>query len=100
MNVFGCCFWFSSVGCEAEQQYFYSSCGLYPAPLPKNPKPTLLRRIKSKFSFLGKFMARALIDCRIVSGCCASFLHRLEHFQIVLLFICETVVYCHDSFIV
>lgn len=52
--------------CSEEQRYIYSPSGLFPAPIPQNLKSQSLRRIKSKFSFLGKFMARALTDSRIL----------------------------------
>lgn len=42
--------------------------GLFPAPLSKHAKPALVQRVISKFRFLGKFLAKALMDSRTVSA--------------------------------
>jgi len=47
--------------------YVYSATGLFPAPLARNAKMSHVNKIKSKFRFLGKFMAKALMDSRMVS---------------------------------
>lgn len=41
--------------------------GLFPSPLSKNIKMSQIVRVKSKFKLLGKFMAKAAMDSRIVS---------------------------------
>lgn len=46
--------------------YLYSACGLFPLPIPRTAKATYVNKIKSKFRFLGKFMAKALMDSRMV----------------------------------
>lgn len=49
--------------------YINSNQGLFPAPLSRSSKytHTYLTKIKSKFRFLGKFMAKAVMDSRLVS---------------------------------
>lgn len=47
--------------------YVFSSTGLFPAPLARNAKMSNVNKIKSKFRFLGKFMAKALMDSRMVN---------------------------------
>ncbi|XP_041350022.1 E3 ubiquitin-protein ligase TRIP12-like isoform X2 [Gigantopelta aegis] len=51
---------------EVKIKYMNSTCGLFPAPLARNTKAAMLSRIKSKFKFLGKFLAKALMDSRMV----------------------------------
>uniref|UniRef100_A0A0V0J2B3 E3 ubiquitin-protein ligase n=1 Tax=Schistocephalus solidus TaxID=70667 RepID=A0A0V0J2B3_SCHSO len=38
--------------------------GLYPRPLAKNARSSLVREVRSKFFFLGQLMARSLLDWR------------------------------------
>uniref|UniRef100_A0A8D8MAI1 E3 ubiquitin-protein ligase n=1 Tax=Cacopsylla melanoneura TaxID=428564 RepID=A0A8D8MAI1_9HEMI len=40
--------------------------GLYPGPIAKSTKLSHLVRLKSKFRFLGKFMAKAVMDSRML----------------------------------
>lgn len=40
--------------------------GLYPIPLARNAKSGLVTKIKSKFKFMGKLLAKALMDSRIL----------------------------------
>lgn len=42
--------------------------GLFPTPLGKAAKLSQISRVKSKFKFLGKFMAKAVMDSRMVSN--------------------------------
>ena len=51
---------------DDETLYVHSPCGLFPVPIAKHVKPSALFRIKSKFQFVGKFLAKALVDCRMV----------------------------------
>ena len=62
---------FISAG-EDDTLYIRSACGLFPLPIAKHVKPSALFRIKSKFQFVGKFLAKALVDSRMV--CSFSFL--------------------------
>ncbi|XP_013418116.1 E3 ubiquitin-protein ligase TRIP12 isoform X2 [Lingula anatina] len=55
-----------SSGCDEETLYMHSPCGLFVAPLPRSAKASLVTKVKNKFKFLGKFMAKALMDSRMV----------------------------------
>ena len=62
---------FSGAGSSAVE-YMHSPLGLFPSPLARSAKISSVNRTKSKFRFLGKFMAKALLDNRLVSvlpGC-------------------------------
>lgn len=50
----------------AENGYINSVHGLFPAPIPWNTKVSHLAKLKTKFKFLGKFMAKAIYDSRMV----------------------------------
>lgn len=58
---------FVGLGEDEEILYCYSPCGLFPAPLPRNAKAAVINKVKAKFKFLGKFMAKALMDSRMVN---------------------------------
>ena len=47
-------------------EYVDTRSGLYPAPLGRNAKANLVTKVRQKFKFLGKFMAKALMDSRMV----------------------------------
>ncbi len=47
-------------------EYVDSRNGLYPAPLGRSAKASIITKIRQKFKFLGKFMAKALMDSRMV----------------------------------
>ncbi len=47
-------------------EYVDSRNGLYPAPLGRNAKTSIVTKVRQKFKFLGKFMAKALMDSRMV----------------------------------
>lgn len=47
-------------------QYVNSPNGLFPLPLSKTAKTSQISRLKFKFKFLGKFMAKAVMDSRMV----------------------------------
>ncbi|XP_071085244.1 E3 ubiquitin-protein ligase TRIP12-like isoform X2 [Haliotis cracherodii] len=51
---------------ENKIAYMHSSCGLFPAPLARNTKAAAVNKVKSKYKFLGKFLAKALMDSRMV----------------------------------
>ena len=55
------------VGEEGGVLYMFSPCGLFPAPLGRHVKSATLTKIKSKFKLLGKLMAKAVMDSRMVS---------------------------------
>jgi E3 ubiquitin-protein ligase TRIP12 len=47
-------------------EYVDSRNGLYPAPLGRNAKASIVTKVRQKFKFLGKFMGKALMDSRMV----------------------------------
>ncbi|XP_013778614.1 E3 ubiquitin-protein ligase TRIP12-like isoform X4 [Limulus polyphemus] len=46
--------------------YIHSPCGLFPSPLSRSAKVSCVTKIRSKFKLLGKFMAKALMDSRML----------------------------------
>lgn len=46
--------------------YVHTAHGLFPLPLGKSSKLPQMTKAKSKFRFLGKFMAKAVMDSRMV----------------------------------
>lgn len=59
--------WHASEAAATAPAYVSAPHGLYPAPLAKATKLSQLVRLKAKFRFLGKFMAKAVMDSRMVS---------------------------------
>ncbi|XP_045199519.2 E3 ubiquitin-protein ligase TRIP12-like isoform X2 [Mercenaria mercenaria] len=55
-----------SSGIETGNQYIYSPCGLFPVPLARNTKATVVNRMKAKTKFMGKLMAKSLMDSRML----------------------------------
>ncbi|XP_040569275.1 E3 ubiquitin-protein ligase TRIP12 [Lepeophtheirus salmonis] len=47
-------------------EYIHSSVGLYPNPMARNVKSSQRSKIKNKFTFLGKFIAKAVLDNRMI----------------------------------
>lgn len=47
-------------------QYVYNASGLFPIPFGKSMKSSQINKQKSRFKLLGKFMAKALYDSRMV----------------------------------
>lgn len=76
------CFLVFFSGEDEETLYCYSPCGLFPAPLPRNAKAAVINKVKAKFKFLGKFMAKALMDSRMVT---TSFI--IVHVFVLFIFI-------------
>lgn len=54
-------------GRTPDNIYMFSSCGLFPSPLGRSTKVSQLVKVKSKFRFIGKLMAKAVMDSRLVS---------------------------------
>ena len=50
----------------ATKSYVEAKTGLYPKPLARNAKPAVISKVKAKFRFLGKLLAKALMDSRIL----------------------------------
>ena len=46
--------------------YVFAPAGLFPLPMPRNVKSSHKTKIKSKFNFVGKFIAKAVLDNRMV----------------------------------
>lgn len=51
---------------NVKLNYAQSACGLFPAPLHRGSKAAQVNKVKAKFKFLGKFMAKALMDSRML----------------------------------
>lgn len=51
---------------ESPVKYAYSPHGLFPQPLGRNVKGNAVNKVKTKFKLLGKFMAKSLMDSRMV----------------------------------
>lgn len=51
---------------QTKLRYFFSRDGLFPAALPKGTKMAQLTKLKNKFRFLGRFLAKACMDSRMV----------------------------------
>ena len=47
-------------------EYVHASSGLYPLPLARNVKSSHRNKIRAKFIFLGKFIAKAVLDNRMI----------------------------------
>ena len=56
----------SITGAANTPLYVYSPVGLFPCPLGPNTKFVVAEEICSKFRFLGKFIAKAVMDSRMV----------------------------------
>ncbi|XP_023287946.1 E3 ubiquitin-protein ligase TRIP12 isoform X3 [Orussus abietinus] len=50
----------------SESGYVHSPHGLFVTPIPWNTKVSHLAKLKTKFKFLGKFMAKAIYDSRML----------------------------------
>uniref|UniRef100_A0A6G1SN08 E3 ubiquitin-protein ligase n=1 Tax=Aceria tosichella TaxID=561515 RepID=A0A6G1SN08_9ACAR len=51
---------------EPAKKYMYSSNGLFPMPLARNTKLGNVSRIRNRYKLLGKFLAKALMDSRMI----------------------------------
>lgn len=51
----------------SENQFIFNPSGLFPVPLGKSTKTNQVTKVKNRFKLLGKFMAKALYDSRMVS---------------------------------
>ncbi|XP_034824158.1 E3 ubiquitin-protein ligase TRIP12 isoform X2 [Maniola hyperantus] len=49
-----------------DATYVTWPCGLFPQAIGRNARASVLSRVKAKFRFLGKFMAKAVMDSRMV----------------------------------
>lgn len=53
---------------QAPVTYVNARFGLFPSPVGRAAKLSQISRLKTKFKFLGKFMAKAVMDSRMVSA--------------------------------
>merc|ERR1711997_1444135 len=51
---------------DACIDYVFAPAGLYPLPMARNTKSSHKNKIKTKFNFVGKFIAKAVLDNRMV----------------------------------
>ncbi|XP_055903063.1 E3 ubiquitin-protein ligase TRIP12 isoform X3 [Eupeodes corollae] len=51
---------------DSSPSYVHSIHGLFPLPMGKSSKLTYVSKVKSKFKFLGKLMAKAVMDSRML----------------------------------
>ena len=56
----------SSSGSDPCIEYVHSSTGLYPMPLARSAKSSHRNKIKAKFQFIGRFIAKAVLDNRMI----------------------------------
>jgi E3 ubiquitin-protein ligase TRIP12 len=56
----------TATGANQNSYFYYSPSGLFPAPLAKNAKQHHVNKIRNKFKFFGKFVAKAIMDFRIL----------------------------------
>jgi E3 ubiquitin-protein ligase TRIP12 len=66
-----------SGGVDGQTQYIHSATGLFPLPLGKNAKVVQLARVKTKFRFLGRLMAKAVMDSRMLDMPFSQTLYRI-----------------------
>ncbi|XP_059479777.1 E3 ubiquitin-protein ligase TRIP12 isoform X2 [Neocloeon triangulifer] len=64
-------------GVDGQTQYVHSVTGLFPMPLGKNAKVVQLARVKAKFRFLGRLMAKAVMDSRMLDMPFSQTLYRV-----------------------
>jgi hypothetical protein len=74
-------------------EYVDSRNGIYPAPLGRNAKANVITKIRQKFKFLGKFMAKALMDSRMVNHCCFILYFKSKQKQFFFRLICHLVLF-------
>lgn len=55
-------------GDSGDMEYVHSPVGLFPAPLGPSTRFSIVEDVCSKFKFLGKLMAKAIMDSRMVSS--------------------------------
>lgn len=54
-------------GSQEGTKYMFSNRGLFAVPFGRTTKPAHIAKIKMKFRFLGKLMAKAIMDFRLVT---------------------------------
>lgn len=49
-----------------EKEFVHNQDGLFPSPIAKSAKVGQVTKLKTKFRFMGKFMAKAVMDSRML----------------------------------
>ncbi|KAG8199196.1 hypothetical protein JTE90_016022 [Oedothorax gibbosus] len=57
---------FDNTGKDQPMSYMFCPLGLFPMPLARSAKLGVVTRIRQKFKLLGKFLAKALMDSRVL----------------------------------
>lgn len=57
----------ATTGSQEGTKYMFSTRGLFAVPFGRTTKPAHIAKIKMKFRFLGKLMAKAIMDFRLVT---------------------------------
>ncbi len=76
-------------------EYVDTRNGLYPAPLGRSAKANVITKVRQKFKFLGKLMAKALMDSRMVNNL-VSFLKTQPNLYFRL--ICHLILYSINGY--
>ncbi|CAG9769753.1 unnamed protein product [Ceutorhynchus assimilis] len=58
--------WYAPNAHQNDSEYVHNQTGLFPAPVARGAKLGSVTKINSKFRFLGKFMAKAVMDSRML----------------------------------
>ncbi|XP_073982784.1 E3 ubiquitin-protein ligase ctrip isoform X4 [Rhodnius prolixus] len=56
--------------------YVFSPVGLFPAPISRSTRVSQLMKLRTKFRFIGKFMAKAVMDSRMLDLPLSQTFHR------------------------
>nr|XP_024215138.1 E3 ubiquitin-protein ligase TRIP12 isoform X1 [Halyomorpha halys]XP_024215139.1 E3 ubiquitin-protein ligase TRIP12 isoform X1 [Halyomorpha halys] len=56
--------------------YVHSPTGLFPAPIPRTTRVSQLMKLRNKFRFIGRFMAKAVMDSRMLDLPLSQTFHR------------------------
>ena len=54
-----------------DNTFVHSPVGLYPVPIGRSTKFSAISKVKNKFRFLGKLLAKSAMDGRMVSTRCS-----------------------------
>lgn len=65
-------------GNQEGMKYMFSTRGLFAVPFGRTTKPAHIAKIKMKFRFLGKLMAKAIMDFRLVTQSRLSRVHLIS----------------------
>lgn len=57
---------------DSATEYVNNAVGLFPVPLSRSAKVSQISKARTKFRFIGKFMAKAVMDSRMVYNCFIS----------------------------